>query len=688
MAHGLNDAKVRVHQALHGYTDGHRLLACSTALKPRDQKTMLVMSDVSGPNAIIGDAGYLTGYPLPESGVYALACTWAATEMARPGCVWTHTLLLDFADLAVLPTMKFLVNAFRRPGVDFPPNRFDAPLSIEGQTLVAQRQEINQESLRRIIWALYEHPKDRIFTSSDEASLELVFLLWAQQWPRLRRTFRFCTLAFADRSGEGSAFDLQFIPTRERSLRSRFSGLTDAERLRPPAVEWMDVALFDLLEGTEGKLRRFLHEVGGDLAGGREAFVPLCRLYQLMPQFGDQEASIDQAVELLDGSFDPAAATSLRAMFVSAIAGHPAAMGERALGFVLNHLDLLDANGLQQSAAAIGSALWTQDPQALVKLLHDPPPRQSIAEQGLAKLSKEDLVQGLRRSPRSIPAVLGQRPELIEDRDLWMITGPWSEDGMTIAANHPDRAEAVLTAMLAAKRTDLASRAVHTLGSVKVLRTICNWASGTALETNAETLSVWLAASVRDSEALAEVLSADCILDSALLLLIARTTSPDSVPNNYGEDPWWTSVRHAKGKLDDQARQYLSAYLLARALGYRSRNQAELIEFAFDDVYLPALRSRVSSEAWAILEPRLPRPWFFDWDYCQRMRDALVDVFVDRNLSPLTFTRVTRDDDVFAQMTKAVARTGRGRRFLKRALQSLREQNEDSKRVEVLEDAI
>ena len=40
------DKNILVHQAIHGYADGHRLLASSINLKPRDlQKTMLVMSD-------------------------------------------------------------------------------------------------------------------------------------------------------------------------------------------------------------------------------------------------------------------------------------------------------------------------------------------------------------------------------------------------------------------------------------------------------------------------------------------------------------------------------------------------------------------------------------------------------------------------------------------------------------------
>ena len=102
MAHGVSSHRVPLQQTLHGYSEGHRLLASSIDLPTRDAKTVLMMSDASGPAATIGEEGYLTGYPLPESGHYALARTWAAPEMPRPGCVWTHTILIDFSDIPAL----------------------------------------------------------------------------------------------------------------------------------------------------------------------------------------------------------------------------------------------------------------------------------------------------------------------------------------------------------------------------------------------------------------------------------------------------------------------------------------------------------------------------------------------------------------------------------------------------------
>ena len=116
--------RLQLHQALHGYADGHQQLALSTALKPRDQKKLLTFSDISGSGARFGEEGYLTGYPLSESGFFALGRTWPAPEMPRPGCVWTHTLLIDFTDLAALESL----NTLPRP---VPP-----PTRIEGRTTI------------------------------------------------------------------------------------------------------------------------------------------------------------------------------------------------------------------------------------------------------------------------------------------------------------------------------------------------------------------------------------------------------------------------------------------------------------------------------------------------------------------------------------------------------------------------
>ena len=104
-----------IRQAVHGYVEGHRELWNSVQLKQRDNKTVLIYSDTSSSGLPIGDGGYLTGYPLSESGYYAMARTWPAPEMQRPGAVWTHTLFIEFTDVARLRDATALLTLFRRP---------------------------------------------------------------------------------------------------------------------------------------------------------------------------------------------------------------------------------------------------------------------------------------------------------------------------------------------------------------------------------------------------------------------------------------------------------------------------------------------------------------------------------------------------------------------------------------------
>ena len=55
--------------------------------------------------------------PLPGTNYYALFCTWLAPEMPRPGCVWSHVLFIELADMAELPDLGVLRCLFRRPAL-------------------------------------------------------------------------------------------------------------------------------------------------------------------------------------------------------------------------------------------------------------------------------------------------------------------------------------------------------------------------------------------------------------------------------------------------------------------------------------------------------------------------------------------------------------------------------------------
>jgi len=110
---------IRIEQLLHGYENGHRLLAGSVFLKNNaDMDIIATLSDWSeyvAPGG--GDSSYVTAYPLIESGYYVIAKTWYANEMKRPGCVWTHSLLIPFDEVNSFSDFKQISSLFLRPSL-------------------------------------------------------------------------------------------------------------------------------------------------------------------------------------------------------------------------------------------------------------------------------------------------------------------------------------------------------------------------------------------------------------------------------------------------------------------------------------------------------------------------------------------------------------------------------------------
>lgn len=107
---------MRIDQTLHGYYKGHGLLATSTnSLTSDDLSKMSVLSDWTGYHVTDGgEDAYITVYPI-SNGRYVFAKTWYASEMKRPGCVWTHSFIIDLKNIDKAFDFRQLYNYFERP---------------------------------------------------------------------------------------------------------------------------------------------------------------------------------------------------------------------------------------------------------------------------------------------------------------------------------------------------------------------------------------------------------------------------------------------------------------------------------------------------------------------------------------------------------------------------------------------
>jgi hypothetical protein len=276
-------------------------------------------------------------------------------------------------------------------------------------------------------------------------------------------------------------------------------------------------------------------------------------------------------------------------------------------------------------------------------------------------------MNGLQAVPTLTERALSRRHELIELPEFWR-NSDQLEQALQIASKS-GRQRTTIKAILASGRDDLAPRAVTAFGARETL---------TALKGVQDPHLLPVAAMLRfaanDTNAVAAFLAGETGIYRAVLVALARLLPPDAIPNDYGPDSWVPAWRNSIGVLGENDSAYVAAYFLARALGSRSRSQAELAQEGFERVHRAAEGSVLSEEAWRLIEPRLPwSDFWFSWDRCQRLRAGVSALFVDRDLSPGVFAHIVHDDELFAALAKSAARTARGRAYLKRVEDSVRE---------------
>ena len=110
---------ITIDTQIHGYRQGHELLASSASLSKADQAIVDRLSDIAGPLRP-GEVfePYLTTYPLPSGRHHVLARTWQDTGVPRAGCVKTFSLLIpknDWASAQSLLPFVAMLNSERFP---------------------------------------------------------------------------------------------------------------------------------------------------------------------------------------------------------------------------------------------------------------------------------------------------------------------------------------------------------------------------------------------------------------------------------------------------------------------------------------------------------------------------------------------------------------------------------------------
>jgi len=276
-----------LHQALHGYAEGHRLLESSLPIPDDLKRLMLRMSDLSGTTVANGFQDYLTGYPLQSLDAYALAKTWYAPEMSRPGCVWTHTFIIPSSVMARIDNLSAIRALFRRPKGRLTSEAYSKPVFLDYESADNHDDDIllDRFKLQSIMLAHYgTEVRPVIVGASHSHEYEaLIFALWSQKWPALRVSFTFCTGSLSARTFEKRPLDVQCVPIPAFRQVSReitdagFNELTLPDPIPSDIPRWAVLATDDALQRCGGQLRRFLWSVADESSSRRdfESFVSI-----------------------------------------------------------------------------------------------------------------------------------------------------------------------------------------------------------------------------------------------------------------------------------------------------------------------------------------------------------------------------------------------------------------------------
>ncbi len=206
---------MRIEQTLHGYDDGHRLLASSTELALDEERTLDLLSDLSGYIPAGTDfESYDTGYPCGR--FYVLARTWLDRAGRRGGTVFTHSLLLPRHQVAELSTIAALDALYMKPSHPVDRDAYRGSVSL---LPFAPREAWLHSSSRHLLAALWFGQDARpLLWAAPENAAATAIVLWSWLPPWLRADHTFCSLALQPRYLGPKLFDFLAIASGAEGL--------------------------------------------------------------------------------------------------------------------------------------------------------------------------------------------------------------------------------------------------------------------------------------------------------------------------------------------------------------------------------------------------------------------------------------------------------------------------------------
>lgn len=267
---------------LHGYNLGHNFIQGSIILpSSKDMDCIATISDWTEYINPDDEGDYITAYPLIESGFYIVAKTWYADEMKRPGCVWTHSLLIPINVLSQISDFRIFINLFRRPDSNiFDPYSSTLCIdtdSIEGRILFNGKFHI--PSLPIIYKGLIEQQEPLIYRIENTSRFYQYFSLLLMNYIPygFLKQLSFSTGSASVRMLNEKPISLQFTTLNNDFVKSITEEPTT---LQPRFSVWQYVSTN--IEREEMSLSKLIHTFAEDISDDCKKFKAFITILWLM----------------------------------------------------------------------------------------------------------------------------------------------------------------------------------------------------------------------------------------------------------------------------------------------------------------------------------------------------------------------------------------------------------------------
>ncbi len=665
---------IAVHQTIHGYRDGHRLLRASVSLGTDTARTLLLMSDMSGPTMQPGFEEYITGYPLSGTSFYVLAKTWYASEMKRPGCVWTQSLLLDAGDAGKLEEPSAILATFRRPSLE------DGESSVAEVLMVPINTGSEGASVAgpaaAVVSELYANKTRPVLLLGDTAAQfeELCLHIWLQQWPMLRTAFSFCTGALAPRVCNGGVLDLQVVPkTVSQSQYRKVAAHAVVIDHRTPAAEHdgtAEVVLDDIGQGSKGFFRRWLrtcaeNETSRSLVG---RLARIFHFWEVKPPVDPRQVIKAISKEFQTAHPDPVTISRILVELFTLY---------RRRGGAAREIELLEAlavtpgsNLFNQPNSEIeqrARALITTHKEDCLELLRRlitsslSSIGQRIVRVFLTSIGVADALELAAAAPHLLPTIVQIDPALACSPDLWSRVSIDRREVLTALAKAeaktPDLMRGIVDAVIKARAESVAEDLIRVGGEPAVEAALIAIRSGAIkLDWN------WKNALKHRAEAVVNlVLHSEPQPTTADLVLVTKLVNPDDAAVRSQCAAIW--VAFLERSADQNYDSVVASFGLALGLG--QPDHSSLILGFFQPVFDALEANALEYRAWNWIREYAPSvSWWRDWDKCERVAAAVAKRLVEISLPVPEVFRAIRSETAFQQVVSALEAKREGRSYL------------------------